>query len=191
MEYTAAEQKKYKQAEIGTHTGICYMVATIGTQKTTYEGEEKEVSQIVIGWELPDELTDEGKRLSIIKTYTLSFNDKATLAKDYKAWTKETAPKTFKLDQLLGKGCNLAVGHTSGGNAKVIGVTALKASEKVPDLSVATILFDIREPNDVEFAKLPSFLKDKIAASPEYQEFLNQEQKAYAPDDQLSDPLPF
>lgn len=169
MEYSAAENKKYKQAPVGTHTGICYMICDIGTQKTSYEGDEKEVHQVIFGWELPEELTDDGKPLSIIKTYTLSFNEKATLAKDYKAWKKESAPTTFRLDDLIGMGCNLNIGVTSGGNAKVTSVSALKASEKVPEVSRSTILFDMRQPDDLEFAKLPEFIKDKIAASPEYQ----------------------
>lgn len=195
MEYEASETKKYKQVPVGTHTGICYLITDIGTQKTSYEGEEKEVHQIILGWETPDELTDpnaEGKQfpMSIIKTYTLSFNEKATLAKDYKAWTKESNPKKFNLSQLLGLGCNLNVGVTSGGNAKVTGVSALKASEKVPVLSRGTVLFDMRNPNADELAKLPDFIKAKITDSPEYKQHVL---KIHAPTsvDTFADSIPF
>jgi hypothetical protein len=169
MSYSPQEQKKYKQVPVGTHTGICYLIADIGTQKTTYEGEEKNVHQIILGWETPDEKTDDGKPLSIIKTYTLSFNEKATLAKDYKAWVKDSAPSKFNLGALLGMGCNLNIGVTSGGNAKVTGVSALKAKEKVPNLVAEPVLFDMRNPSDDALSRLPGFIKDKIVASPEYQ----------------------
>lgn len=194
MEYSAVETKKYKQASIGTHTGICYLIADIGTQKTIYEGDEKEVHQIVFGWELPEELTDDGKPLSIIKTYTLSFNEKATLSKDYKAWTKEPNPTKFNLSQLLAKGCNLNVGHTSGGNAKVTGVSALKASETVPNLVVDPVIFDMRAPSNDALSRLPSFIKEKIVNSPEYKAYILNDGKptiADVADRELSDSIPF
>lgn len=189
MEYSATETKKYKQASIGTHTGICYMVIDIGTQVVSFPGDEdKAVKQIMLGWELPDELTDDGKPLSIMKTYTLSFNEKASLAKDYKAWTKETAPKTFNLSKLIGLGCNLNIGHTSGGNAKVTGVSALKASETVPILSRDSILFDMRQPQDKEMSKIPDFIKDKIGNSPEYQAWVLRDPISHEND--FSDEIP-
>lgn len=176
MEYTASETKKYKQVPVGTHTGICYMIVDIGTQEVDFEGTTSQKRQVIIGWETPDELTDAtpeypAKPLSVMKTYTLTFGKKAALLKDYAAWTKEPEPKKFVLDKLLGTGCNLAVGATSGGNAKVVGVTALKATEKVPPLSRGTILYDLRKPDELEYVKLPEFIKEKIAASPEYRQW--------------------
>jgi len=196
MEYEASETKKYKQASVGTHTGICYMIADIGTQKTSYEGDEKEVHQVIIGWELPEELTDDNRPLTIIKTYTLSFNEKATLAKDYKAWTKEQNPKKFNLGQLLGKGCNLNIGVTSGGNAKVTGVSALKANEKVPELQAKPVMFDLRKPDMVAIMDLPNFIIDKINASPEYKAYMNGDTPAaktdvHGNDVELNDSIPF
>lgn len=191
MMYEASETKKYKQPSVGTHTGICYLIADIGTQKTSYEGEDKEVHQIIFGWQLPEETTDEGVPLSVIKTYTLSFNEKATLAKDYKAWTKESNPTKFNLAQLIGKGCNLNVGVTSGGNAKVTGVSALKASETIPGLTVPTALFDLRNPDAAEIAKLPNFIIDKINASPEYKAYLEKPKAGNTNDLELNDSVPF
>lgn len=191
MEYTATESKKYKQASIGTHTGICFLIADIGTQLVQFPGDEdKLMRQIMLGWELPDEKTDDGKPLSIYKTYTLSFNEKASLAKDYKAWTKESAPKKFNIGQLLGKGCNLNIGHTSGGNAKVTGVSALKANEKIPPLSVYTVIYDLREPDPEALNALPPFIREKIEGSPEYKEWLAGG-NAKASAGELDDEIPF
>src|SRR5882762_487573 len=143
MQYEASEGKAYKQASVGTHTGVCYMVVDIGTQENDFQGEKKIARQVVIGWELPEELTDDGKPLSVIKTYTLSFHEKASLAKDYKAWLKQPNALKFDLSKLIGAGCNLNIGETSGGKAKVTGVSALKANEKVPALTRGSILFDL------------------------------------------------
>lgn len=197
MSYEATESTKYKQASPGTHTGICYLVADIGTQEVTFEGETSKKHQVIIGWELPEELTDDGsKRLSVIKTYTSSFHEKATLYKDLIAWLGKTAKDTVNFNDVLGlvgKGCNLAIGQTSGGNAKVIGVSALKKSEKTPPLSVDTVVFDLRKPDDMAMAKLPNFIKDKIAASPEYQRYVSGATGAADPknDLELSDTIPF
>lgn len=194
MEYEATE-KAYKQVPIGTHTAICYMIADIGTQETEFEGIKKMTHQIILGWETPDEKTEQGKPLSIIKTYTLPqpdgwTNEKASLPKDYKAWTKEANPSTFNLSKLLGTGCNINVGVTSGGKAKVIGVSALKANEKVPNLVAEPVLFDLRAPDDNALSRLPGFIKDKIAASPEYQaHVLKIPGSGVAPE--LNDEIPF
>lgn len=196
MEYEASDtNKKYKQASIGTHTGVCYMVVDIGTQKTSFEGEEKEVRQVIIGWELPDEKTDEGKPLSIFKTYTLSFNEKASLAIAYKAWMKEPDAKKFNLSKLIGSGCNLTIGRTSGDNAKVTGVSALKAKEKVPELTVGKIEFDLRAPDPLALDYLPKFIVEKIEASPEWAAYKNGEvpiaKEKPAKPDELDDSIPF
>ena len=189
MSYSPPEQKKYKQVPVGTHTAICYMIVDIGTQKVTYEGEETLKRQIIIGWETPDETTDDGKPLSIIKTYTLSFNEKAVLAKDYKAWVKDSTPNKFNLGALLGMGCNLNIGITSGGNAKVTGVSALKAKEKVPELVAEPVCFDMRNPSEDALSRLPGFIKEKILASPEYQDYVLNSGKSVG--DVLDDQIPF
>lgn len=189
MTYEANERKPFKQVPVGTHTGICYLIADIGTQEETFEGVTSQKKKIYFGWETPDEKTDDGKPLIVFKSYTLSFNEKATLAKDYKSWTKETEPKKFNIGALLGKGCNLSIGATSGGNAKVIGVTSLKAKEQVPNLVAEPVLFDMRNPSEDALSRLPGFIKDKIVASPEYQAWVLNRNTPI--EETLNDQVPF
>lgn len=170
MEYTAQEVEKkiYKQASVGTHTGVCFLIADIGTQEETYEGLITQKRKLYFGWELPEELTDDGKPIIVYKDYLLSFNEKSNLLKVYKSWTKEQNPQKFNLDQFLGMGCNLTIAHTSGGNAKVTGVSALKASEKVPFLVNEPVLYDLAAPSNDALSRLPNFIKEKITNSPEF-----------------------
>lgn len=177
MQYEAVEQprKEYKQISVGTHTGICYLIADIGTQLTSFnnpDGTPQKQHQVMLGFETPDELTDDGRRLTVFKTYTLPSdwtNDKASLPKDYRAWMKEVDPKVYDLAKLLSAGCNLAIGRTSGEKQKITGISALKATEIVPNLENDPVIFDMRVPSDDALSRLPQFIKDKILASPEYQ----------------------
>ena len=55
-----------------------YSVVDIGIHQTNF-GEKQ---QIIVTWELPTEVSDEGLPHAISKFYTLSLNDKANLRKD-------------------------------------------------------------------------------------------------------------
>lgn len=180
MQYEAIEttKKEFKQISVGTHTGVCWLIADIGTQVTNFtnvDGTPQKQHQVMLGFETPDELDDNGKRLIAYKTYTLPSdwtNDKASLPKDYRAWTKESNPKVYQLDKLLGMGCNLVIGRTSGEKQKITGISALKANEAVPNLENDPVIFDMRAPSDDALSRLPNFIKDKILASPEYQKIV-------------------
>ncbi len=173
MEYDAQETKaKFKQPSVGTHTAVCFMVADVGTQITKFENEDpKPTPQIMLGWELPEELTEDGKPMIVYKTYTLSFNEKASLAIHYKAWMKEPNATKFNLSKLIGAGCNLTIGRTTGDNAKVVSVSALKASEKVPLVTNGKLEFYLKKPDPLALDYLPKFIVEKIEASPEWKAY--------------------
>src|SRR5262245_56409373 len=55
----------FERAPEGTHLATCYMLADIGTQATTYQGQEKHQKKIIIGWELPHEPMSDGRPFAI------------------------------------------------------------------------------------------------------------------------------
>ncbi len=169
-----AAQKERVVAPEGLHTGVLYQIIDLGTHYSDmYDNTQRKVR---FTWELSEELMDDGRPLSISKEYTLSANEKAALHKLIKGWTGENIADGFDLRTLLGRPGNVNVAHSTSekGNvyAKVEGVTPLKRSETPPKQVNPPVIFDMTGGSvdtDV-FNALPEFLKEKIMASPEYQQ---------------------
>ena len=75
----------------GNYIARCYKMVEIGTVKTEWQGQEKELKKARFYWELPNEMRvfnpEKGEQpLSIDKEYTMSMGDKATLRKDLESW---------------------------------------------------------------------------------------------------------
>lgn len=171
------ERKPFRLAEPGMQTGVCTVIADIGTQTTAWKGQEKKKRQIIFSWELPDEKPlDDGRPLTITNTYTNIFGDKAGLVLDIQSWTGGPISDDFQIDSLLGKGCNLNI------VAKVVnekhyrniaGIAPLKKNEVSPTPKGELMLFDLRNFDQATFDSLPPFIKKKIELSPEYQKIIN------------------
>ena len=76
--------------EAGAHPAICYSVVDMGTQKSTYQGETKELKKIRLAFEICDQNDDfeqvENGKVTIIKKplvcsaeFTASIGPKASL----------------------------------------------------------------------------------------------------------------
>lgn len=174
------ERKPFRLAEPGMQTGICTVIADIGTQTTTWLGQEKKKRQIIFSWELPDEKPlDDGRPLTITNTYTNIFGDKSKLVLDIQAWTGAPIADDFRIDSLLGCACNLNIVAKNGAEGKqyrnIGGIAPLKKNEVAPIPKGELILFDLRDFDQATFDSLPPFIKKKIALSPEYQKIINPE----------------
>ena len=104
----------------GMHHAVCYGLYDLGTQYN--EKFNKNVHQVLLVWELPDErisVEKEGEKKellrSISKKYTLSLHEKAGLRKELEAWRgKSFTPEElqgFNLQALLKANCTLQVIH--------------------------------------------------------------------------------
>lgn len=172
----------------GNYVARCYQMLHIGTVKESYQGEEKFLNKVRIGWELPTELKvfkeENGEQPYVIsKEFTLSLNEKANLRKLLASWrgkdfTEEEA-KCFDVTKLLGATCQLNIIH--------------KPSKKDPSVvyedvaSVSPLLKGIKCPAQINpnqvlqyddfdfqlYEKLPDFIKDKIRSSQEFTEMSN------------------
>ena len=63
----------FTQPEVGVHEARCVKVIDLGTQKSTFEGETTWKRQVMLIWELPEQLKD-GMPLTISKFYNLSLH---------------------------------------------------------------------------------------------------------------------
>jgi hypothetical protein len=103
----------------GTHVARCYGIIDLGTQYSDKFG--RWANKIMFQFELPADLTEDGRPSIISKKYTLSLNDKANLRKDLESRLGRPVTATeerdgFALDSMMGAACLLSILH--GGNAE-------------------------------------------------------------------------
>jgi hypothetical protein len=127
----------FAQCPEGSHIARCIKLIDIGTQKGEYEGKATVRRQLIITWELPNELIPNGelagKPFGVSRFYTASLGEKAALRKDLENWRgrkfTEKELLGFDLKAVLGAPCMLSVVHTEKGKAKVAGVMS---STRIP-----------------------------------------------------------
>lgn len=169
----------FEQPSTGSHAARCISIIDLGTQRSTYEGEVQIKHQLVVRWELSNELMTsgdfEGKPFTVSKFYTASIHEKAALRKDLAAWrgrdfTQEEL-KGFELQSILGKPCMLAVGLSEKGKAKVTSVMGIPKGMTVPPQVNPTFHFslDRGQFKAADFEALSKGFKEMVTASPEYQ----------------------
>ena len=173
--------------EAGAHSAICYSVIDMGTQKSTYQGETKELKKIRIGFEVCDQNDDfeqvENGKVTIIKKplvcsaeFTASIGPKASLRKFIEGWlgsalnAKQLA--SFKVTDFLGKSALLNVVHkvsqVSGKTYAAIGsASKLPKGMVVPERVNNLISYEIEQGQGGEFTNLPKWLQEKVLLSKE------------------------
>lgn len=168
----------FEPAPIGNHVARCVKIIDMGTQKGEYQGAPVIRRQVIIAWELPQELMTEGaqkgKPFLISKKYTASLAESATLRKDLESWRgRAFTPdelKGFDARNVLMKACMLSVIHTDKGKAKVSGVASVPKGLEVPPQVNKAIYFSL-EPDEFSldvYESLGKWHKEMIAQSPEY-----------------------
>ncbi len=173
MKLIAPESSGFSLTPAGLHTAIIFRVIDIGTQKVEYEGRVKFQRKGILSWELPHEKMDDGRPLSISKTYTMSLSDKATIVHDLKSWGAPIS-RDYDLKDLIGTAGNITVIHQpkkdgSGMADRVQGLAPLKKGEAVPAMTNAPVYFSMDEGMDWKtYDTFSESLKARIAQSPEF-----------------------
>ena len=161
----------------GTHVATCYRLVDLGTQVTEFQGESKKQHKIMLSWELPDELMENGQPFSIHQRYTLSMHEKATLRKHLEAWRgrafNDDEAGKFDISSILGKACFLSIIHATKGDrtyANISGVSKLAKGTPAPAPINPRTFFSLAEPDWTLYGLLSQGLQAVIAKSPEYAE---------------------
>ena len=162
----------FTPAPAGSHVARCVQLLDLGTQWSDFY--KKSAHKILIGWELPNELQDDGTPFLVWRRYTLSLGDKSNLRKDLKAWRgREFTAKElegFELRNIVDKACMLSVTHSERDKsiyADVAGVMALPKGTTVPDRISDLVIFDIDEFDQVVFGTFSENLQATINKSAE------------------------
>jgi len=180
----------------GTHLARCVKIIDLGTRESEYNGEKRSRREVVIAWELPDELIPKGeaagKPFVVSKFYTASLSEKATLRHDLEKWrAKSFTPeelKGFDLKAILGKACMVTVVQKEGGKRRVEGVSSVPKGMTVPPQVNPSVYFST-EPDEFDqnvFNALSAGFQKMIMESPEYQQL-----QGTPPADKLDDDIPF
>ena len=166
----------FEQAAIGTHVARCVKIIDIGTHKGDYQGQVTIKRQVIIGWELPNELITKGeyagKPFFCSKFYTASLNEKAALRADLTNWrtrdfTQEELMR-FDLKSILDKACMISITRNDKDKSKVSGVMSLPKGMVCPDRVNDLVNFSLDEYDQNVFDLLSPGYKKMIMESPEY-----------------------
>jgi hypothetical protein len=172
--YAKEPSGNYENAPPGTHLGICYRLIDLGTQHNEYQGEERTSNQVLISWELPEELMSDGRPFSVSCFLTNSLHEKAALRKHLESWRgraftdKELAG--FDLETILGKPAYVSVVLNAKGNAKVGAVLAVPKGVTAPKPINPTVAFWIEEWDQAVWDALPKGIQAIIMKSEEYRD---------------------
>jgi len=162
----------FQQAPIGNHVGRCVHIVDLGTQHGEYQGQPTARQQVVITWELPDELMEDGLPFIVSAFFTNSLHEKAALRSALQNWRgKEFTPDElngFDLTNVLGKPCMVSVVHTDKGKAKVSAVAAMPKGIKAKPAVNDSYAYWIEEHDPEVYDKIGPGLKKMIEASDEW-----------------------
>jgi hypothetical protein len=169
------ETSDFELTPAGSHVAVCYRIVDLGTQLVEFNGETKKQHKIMIGWELANELMQDGKPFSIHKRYTYSSSDKSTLRKDLESWRGAPFSKAdfgkFDIFKLIGIACMLGVVHVERNGKTYSNITSimrLPRDMKAPALVNPPLQFNIAEFNQDVYDTFSDNLKALISKSPEY-----------------------
>lgn len=203
--YMPRNRGDFEMAPEGAHVAVCYRVIDLGTQETNFKGQTKKTHQILISWELVDELMADGRPFSIGRKYTYSSHEKSNLRKDLESWRgvkfTDAEMGEFDIGKLVGAPCMLSVVHNeNNGNvyANVGSLMRLPKGTKAPLPQNESLCFSLadRPFNHAIFEALSERLQETIAKSPEYTAAVegrdpNEAQHAGSLADDLDDAIPF
>lgn len=201
-----SENGNFEPAPAGSYVATCYRFVDLGTQMTTFQGENKTRHEVLISWELADAAMGDGRPFTINKTYTWSMNEKATLRKDLEAWRGRPfvdedfeGPNAFNTKKLIGAPCMMTIlNETKDGKtyAKIASVGKLIKGMQAPPCVNAPLYLSLTDDGwDASvYAELSDYYKGKIAASPEYRDLMSKRGRPDDPPhagDEFSDEVPF
>jgi len=185
----------FKQPPTGTHVARCVRMIDLGTQHGEYQGQPNVRNQVLITWELPTELMDDGKPYIVSHFYTNSLNEKATLRAHLEAWRgrqfTDAEMKKFDLMNILGKPCMVTLIANEKGKVKVSAVAALpKGIEVKPQVNPSSA-FWIEEWDQAAFDAMPKGIREIIEKSDEFKARTKGNGKAPGKFDDMEDDIPW
>lgn len=182
---TESSSSTFTPVPAGMHLARCYRIIDLGTQKTEYKGDVKNLHKAMFQFEVHSEdsqgeplLTSKGDPMTVSKSYTVSLADKSNLRKDLQTWRGKDFTKDelrgFELKNVLGQWAMLSVveverdGNTYTNITSVNPVPQSIKKNGMPEGKNELKIFSIDDADMTFFDSLSENLKNKIRQSPEW-----------------------
>ncbi len=118
----------------GIHPAVCVDVIDLGERTVEFQGRARQVQKLKLVFE-SEALTEDGKRMTVSRTFNASLHPKAKLAEFLGKWRgRPVVPgDSIDMDKLLGTPCTLVVSHQQGADGDTYAnIDAIsKATKKV------------------------------------------------------------
>lgn len=164
---------EYPKVPTGVHNARCVRVIDLGTQRSDYGGNITFKRQVLIIWEVPDQMSND-QPMTISKFYTLSLHEKANLGMDLVSWRgrpfTEQEKEGFDITKLIGVPCQINVMHNDSGKEKVSSVMPLGKDTQIHEQYHESISFsidDFQKGQREQFNKLSEGIRKMILRSKE------------------------
>ena len=184
-------ESSFEICPAGTFAARCVWIIDLGTQVSSYQGKEKAQLKVLIGFELPTELMDDGRPFLVTQKYTNALHEKSNLQKMLESWRgvkfTEQEAEAFDLTKLIGMPCMLSVIHNVSNEktyANISGVAKLMKGLECPKQANESLIFAIEEVGSPKFEKLPEWLQKTVKQSLEVSRgdgFVESENPGYEP----------
>lgn len=169
----------------GMHLARCYRIVDLGTQKSEYMGNVKQLHKMMLQFEVHGEdaegnptNTAKGDPMTVSKNFTVTLAEKSTLRKDLQSWRgRDFTPdelRGFELKNVLGQWAMITVvetennGNTYTNISNINPVPAAIKKNGLPEGKNELKIFSIDEPDMELFESFSDNLKNKIRQSPEW-----------------------
>ena len=169
----------------GMHLARCYRIVDLGTQKSEYMGNVKQLHKMMLQFEVHGEdaegnptNTAKGDPMTVSKNFTVTLAEKSTLRKDLQSWRgRDFTPdelRGFELKNVLGQWAMITVvetennGNTYTNISNINPVPAAIKKNGLPEGKNELKIFSIDEPDMDLFESFSDNLKNKIRQSPEW-----------------------
>ena len=167
-------RKERELPSAGTQFAVCCGVIELGTQPTTYGSK----AQVMLQFEMLDEIGTNGKPLLLSRRYTMSVDPRSTLRQDLESWLGRALSDEelgrLDLSQFLGATALLAMRHESRGDKTYANITSVlkppagREPRARPDGPMVAFSLQQRPFDEAGYARLPDWLRAVIANSPDY-----------------------
>ena len=164
---------EYPKVPTGVHNARCVRVIDLGTQRSDYGGNITFKRQVLIIWEIPDQMSND-QPMTISKFYTLSLHEKSNLGMDLTSWRgrpfTEQEKEGFDITKLIGVPCQINVMHNDSGKEKVSSVMPLGKDTQIHEQYHESISFsidDFQKGQREQFNKLSEGIRKMILRSKE------------------------
>lgn len=170
MPVVKASESDFKPMPAGTHLARCYGMVSLGTQPAN-NPQFKPTFKIMYLFEVPEELTEQGKPFTIAKEFSAFLSEKANLRHALEGWRGRAFTKEeldgFDVAKVVGHPCMISVVHKTSAKNKVysdiISISAPPKGLQCKPQVHAKVVYEIEMGKGDVYKSLPEYIQKKIA----------------------------